>query len=222
MAVLFATIVESSEQCTDQCGLKVATECQINDLRNEIRSLGNFCSVPSNTWTTVFKFPTTSTENVYNLWHNIYDFTLSNLWSKVKLWKFTMKNADVSHYIGFDTVGSDRDNWFTASRVVNSTYTDLTSDGPFNIFSVDGYLDRPKGFDRRFYVNRNYAQCPGDYGYFVVIDTNVNLDAFVCDWDKTDLIGDPYPQLLFCPGPTGCLWESNLIHADELSFEIFM
>ena len=169
---------------------------------------------------TVFRFPTTSTENVHKLWHNVYDFTLSNLWSKVKLLKFSMKNTDVTHYIVFDAVGSNGDSWFTASRVVNSTYTDLTSISRFNFFSVDGH--RAEGVDRRFYVSRNHHGCTGDYGYFAVIDTETNLDAFVCDWDKTDLIGDPYPQLLFCPGPTGCLWEPNLKHADELIFDILM
>ena len=73
----------------------------------------------------------------------------------------------------FNAKGSDKLNWFSLSRLTQSSWTDMKTQ-PNNVFSIRG--DPGKG--RRFFINSVYAGCPKDVGWMVI---TVPSD---CDWEK--------------------------------------
>eukprot|EP00118_Oscarella_pearsei_P003836 m.15933 g.15933 ORF g.15933 m.15933 type:complete len:262 (+) comp26639_c0_seq2:418-1203(+) len=82
-------------------------------------------------------------------------------------------------------------NWFTKSRLLLSPYSDIQS-YPQNFFSIEGHQN---GFDRSFYINRNYGGCHVDQGWFAVIGKEY------CSWEKGSLI-----KIMYSKGSTSVNW----------------
>ncbi|XP_046563705.1 uncharacterized protein LOC124272539 [Haliotis rubra] len=64
--------------------------------------------------------------------------------------------------IVFNGKDSDKENWFTSSRVSSSTWTGL---GSSRIFRINGWRTR------RFYINYFLGKCTQDSGWLVVLDS---------------------------------------------------
>ena len=71
----------------------------------------------------------------------------------------------------FNTAGSDKLNWFSFPRLVDSPWTDIDTE-PKNVFSIQG-LD-----GRNFFINRNYGGCNVDAGWLVVTSPDTH-----CNWE---------------------------------------
>lgn len=112
-------------------------------------------------------------------------------WSSlgVQYVKFALfeENREVVHVM-FNGVGSDVINWFDKTRVVSSSWSDLTAQHSYNIFSIAGHDGQ--NFKRRFHINRSYNGCDEDIGHLVVSDVGTSSG---CLWD----IHPVYPQFLY-------------------------
>ncbi|XP_052811302.1 uncharacterized protein LOC128238970 isoform X2 [Mya arenaria] len=95
--------------------------------------------------------------NLYYRWSS-----LNIKYVKFALYKDNLETA----YIVFNGDGSTNTNWFNKTRVLESSWSDLTPDATYNIFSVIGDNRNL----RNFFINRKYAGCSGDIGHFVVSD----------------------------------------------------
>ena len=73
----------------------------------------------------------------------------------------------------FNAKGSDKLNWFSFSRLNQSSWTDMKTQ-PNNYFSIHG----DPGNGRHFFINSVYGGCPKDAGWMVI---TVPPD---CDWEK--------------------------------------
>ena len=73
----------------------------------------------------------------------------------------------------FNAKGSDKLNWFSFSRLNQSSWTDMKTQ-PNNFFSIRG----DPGNGRHFFINSVYGGCPKDVGWIVI---TVPPD---CDWEK--------------------------------------
>eukprot|EP00745_Piridium_sociabile_P027934 TRINITY_DN44962_c0_g1_i5.p1 TRINITY_DN44962_c0_g1~~TRINITY_DN44962_c0_g1_i5.p1 ORF type:complete len:253 (+),score=50.84 TRINITY_DN44962_c0_g1_i5:159-917(+) len=121
-----------------------------------------------------------------------------------------MKAGKEVAYIRFNGTGSTALSWFSAKRVMDSTWTDLTSQ-PHNYFSIKGHFI-PGQHSRRFYVNRNYGSCPGDLGWLSVQDQQYD----VCSWGNLD-DARPFPAILYSKKTTFARFQSaDLGRADTL------
>ncbi|KAK3102210.1 hypothetical protein FSP39_009614, partial [Pinctada imbricata] len=95
---------------------------------------------------------------------------------KVSVYKDSMEKM----YMIFDGTGSDNEDWFTGSKLLNSSFQDIDEmRSNAKHFSVRG--DDTSGVVRRFFINRRYAGCAGDNGWLVVTDANKPTK---CDVDK--------------------------------------
>ncbi|XP_046561063.1 uncharacterized protein LOC124270089 [Haliotis rubra] len=110
-----------------------------------------------------------------------------------------MKNSQVRNEIIFDGTGTTKMSWFTPTRVINSTWTDLTT-STFNVFRISGEPNT-----RRFQVSHSYAWCHGDVLWMVVVDGNDHSN--ICFWDNPSV----FPKLLYTiinqKAPIGTLTE---------------
>lgn len=88
-------------------------------------------------------------------------------------------------YVIFDAAGSSKSNWFAGSRVLSSSWPDLTAQSSYNYFSIEGFAN----YNRRFYINRQHGGCDNDLGHVAVSEMPVKR----CDWDTYPA----YPQFLY-------------------------
>jgi hypothetical protein len=112
-----------------------------------------------------------------------YRDIIVNHWSNldIKLVKFAFYDVDKEvAYVIFNGKDSNIINWFDKSRVIDSSWQDLTSTSVYNRFSIEGHSDG-KHTDRRFYINRQYGGCPNDKGHFIVINSAVLTPACLFD-----------------------------------------
>ena len=75
----------------------------------------------------------------------------------------------------FNAKGSDKLNWFSFSRLNQSSWTDMKTQ-PNNYFSIHG----DPGNGRHFLINSNYGGCSKDAGWMVIIAKAPPS----CDWEK--------------------------------------
>ena len=112
-----------------------------------------------------------------------YRDNIVNNWTKIgiKLVKFALYDTDREvAYVIFNGIDSTIFYWFDKSRVIDSSWPDLTSISPFHRFSIEGHF-LPKKFNRRFYINRNNAGCPNERGHIAVIDSAVETPLCLFD-----------------------------------------
>ena len=57
------------------------------------------------------------------------------------------------------------------------------------VFSIDGH----SSIHRRFFVHHNYGGCPGDWGWFVNVDTA----SPACAWEQQFTNAGPWPFFLY-------------------------
>ena len=75
----------------------------------------------------------------------------------------------------FDADGSDNENWFSASKLIHSPYSDTPKESEkYNFFSIKGH----KELNRYFFINRNYGGCEKDTGWIIIGGQD-------CEWEKS-------------------------------------
>ncbi|CAH1265939.1 uncharacterized protein [Branchiostoma lanceolatum] len=191
------------------------------ELRGETSMGGVTCD-----WKLVFKVQAKAGADSYPVWSS--GFTSSNLpedprlapighyksrdvgiWEslnikKVKLSLYTFSpNMEIRDLV-FNGMGSNKDNWFTKSRLISSPWADLKT-APTNYFSIAGHAGQAsssKRHYRRFFINRNYGGCSADRGWLVVLDGNSNH----CLWERRN---SGNPRILFSKLPTDVNFEQD-------------
>ncbi|XP_062597165.1 uncharacterized protein LOC134258633 [Saccostrea cucullata] len=111
----------------------------------------------------------------------------------------------------FDGRTTDNINWFTASRILSSTWQDVTSDGQFNYFTLEGHQEN--FVNRQFYISREHAGCPNDKGWFA----SSFFPKIGCGFDN---IGGKFPAFVACPKATHCVMESEAVNAQAIAIWI--
>ncbi|XP_056014668.1 uncharacterized protein LOC125677748 isoform X3 [Ostrea edulis] len=113
-------------------------------------------------------------------------------------------------FLEFDGNGSNNEDWFSKSRLLNSSWSDLKTSST-NIFSLKGHDRDSNPVKRHFFVNKRYAGCPNDVGWLVVIDK-----TDVCSWSKKGTI----PVFLYSNGPQAVNWNQSPGVADVMNVYI--
>ena len=135
-----------------------------------------------------------SRESMEN-WNNI-DEVLFAIYDKGQMVKKVVFNARSSNYV----------NWFDARKVIDSSWSDLTT-RPHNFFSIAGNDNH--SHIRRFYISHSHNGCDNDYGWFAVSDSSTNL----CPWEK----GVAFPSFHYSSGTTVARWQHSVVgHADSI------
>ncbi|XP_060599293.1 uncharacterized protein LOC132752903 [Ruditapes philippinarum] len=110
-------------------------------------------------------------DNVLDNWSNL----------DIKLVKFAFYDSDKEvAYVIFNGEDSDLNNWFDKSRVIDSSWPDLTSTSTFNYFSIKGHILNYL-HDRRFYINRSNGGCANDLGHLAIINSAVSKPECLFD-----------------------------------------
>ena len=104
----------------------------------------------------------------------------------------------------FDAQGSDNKNWFSASKLTHSPYSDTTKkSSDYNFFSIEG----DKQLNRYFIINRSYGQCGKDVGWMVI-------GGHSCEWEKRD---GKHP-ILYSTQDTSTNWNNKGNYSTIITF----
>ncbi|XP_048778907.2 uncharacterized protein LOC125682410 [Ostrea edulis] len=104
-----------------------------------------------------------------------------DLWSSLPISEVTIelyRGGSKVAFVTFNGIDSDQKSWFSPSRVLNSSWSTLTSSTVYNHFSVDGHVL----CSRAFFINRDYGICSVDAGWLAVMDP-VNTVCCPGSWD---------------------------------------
>lgn len=112
------------------------------------------------------------------------------------------KNRREVIQLKFNGKESTNTNWYTMSRLVESPWTDISTE-PKNLFSIKGTC-HPKQC-RSFIINRNYGGCDKDAGW-LTMTTNT------CAWEKRF----PFASIIYSNVGTNTNWN---IHGQWLTSE---
>ncbi|XP_071164274.1 uncharacterized protein [Mytilus edulis] len=104
--------------------------------------------------------------------HSIIDNWGNNYISAVRMSMF--KGGLEVAYVVFDANGADKNSWFDKSRIIYSSFNDLSPDSTTNFASING----DAGLNRRFFLQRNYGGCSNDAGWFIVVEGDA------CSWEN--------------------------------------
>ena len=106
---------------------------------------------------------------------------------KVVLYKVEVEKVSLK----FDAKSSSYLNWFSASKLLSSPWTDVKSERK-NYFAIQGGCHP---VCRSFFINRNYGGCGADAGWLVIAGK-------ACAWEKKN----SYPSILYSTKPTYTNW----------------
>ncbi|XP_048766133.2 uncharacterized protein LOC125673562 [Ostrea edulis] len=111
----------------------------------------------------------------------------------------------------FDGRLSTNTNWFTKERVLSSTWTDLTANQTYNLFSFNGIQD--VRVNRHWSISHNFGGCPNDRAWF----TTSFYPPTGCRFDKRK---SAMPNFVVCPGTKMCNMQRESINADAFAIMI--
>ena len=110
------------------------------------------------------------------------------------------KGGSVVKELLFRGTGSDRYNWFSATRLITSSWVDIKSQ-PKNFFSLHGHCADGASYTcRSFFINREYGDCKRDNGWLMITGTSW------CDWEGGVL---RYRQIMYSKGNSYAMWSSK-------------
>ncbi|KAL4225331.1 hypothetical protein ACF0H5_016019 [Mactra antiquata] len=195
--------------------------------RKTLNAINNVLSVEDleyNNWQLIFRATSGNGHNVYNAWTTgtgtcdtkpdtmarskscHYRSSIVSAWSisNIKMVKLALYTEDKEvAYIIFNGENSNSVNWFDASRVISSSWSDVTPTDSYNYFSIVGHYIAGR-HDRRFFINRSYKGCNNDLGNLAVIDT---LSAGKpCLFDRHPV----YPQFVYSQINSVNYWQNGL------------
>ncbi|XP_061181033.1 uncharacterized protein LOC133189648 [Saccostrea echinata] len=143
-----------------------------------------------------------------------YRTALVDDWEQLKVQNvlFTVTvNSTFKQEIIFDGRNSSSFDWFSGSRVINSSWSDVTESQTYLFFDILGLQD---SIVNRFWTIMNYHQgCPGDFGWF---SASYN-PPYGCSYDLTSL---SYPVFRASPSSTACVMASSTVEAEAFSVSI--
>jgi len=107
------------------------------------------------------------------------------------------ENGVEKEHVTFTGTGSDYLSWFSQSRIVDSSWTDLKGASALNFFSIKG----DETVKRRFFISHLYGGCPGDMGWMTVKDQTSDT----CPWATVNHV----PAFLYSPTNHDQVWDGH-------------
>ncbi|XP_048769514.2 uncharacterized protein LOC125675764 [Ostrea edulis] len=139
---------------------------------------------------------------------------LIDQWNSLSIQKIRVVlggNGKTLAFLEFDGSGSNKLNWFSQSRLLYSSWSDLKTTGA-NIFLIKGHeRDGSHPLKRHFFVNKSYNGCPNDVGWFVIID---KTDP--CSWAHKGRT----PLFLYSRGSNASNWNRSTGVAEVMNIYI--
>lgn len=124
-----------------------------------------------------------------------------------------MQSMEVA-YVVFDGQGSDQMDWFSRSRLVASSWSDLIAQNTYNFFSIEGGHPDDDDYFRSFHINNEYEGCDGDIGHLAVLEHDAG-----CDWDHQT----SYPQFIYSDMNGADRWNRLTYgRADYMAVHVFI
>ncbi|XP_056022086.1 uncharacterized protein LOC125650831 [Ostrea edulis] len=108
------------------------------------------------------------------------------------------KNSKEVAFITFNSMGKGKNEWLDCSNIIDSSYTDVTSQS--KNYCLMEYADNQK---RNFFVSHSYGGCPSDNGWFMMKDYDALSGC--TEWDQ--VTGKPY--FLYSGDTTMVNWASG-------------
>ena len=130
--------------------------------------------------------------------------------SLVRVALFDENDKEVA-FLLFDGAGSDKMNWFSKERLLDSSWGQLRYDSALNFFSIAGDTSNV----RRFFINVRYSSCPIDHGFLMILDGN---SPRPCDYEKR--LGQT-TRILYSKYPGGTRWSSEFKQASHMDISIY-
>ncbi|XP_048771877.2 uncharacterized protein LOC125677747 [Ostrea edulis] len=139
---------------------------------------------------------------------------LIDQWESLRIQKIRVvlgRNGKTLAFLEFDGSGSNKLNWFSKSRLLHSSWSDLKTSRT-NYFSIKGHdRDGRRPVKRHFFVNKRYGRCPNDVGWFVIIDK-----TDLCPWARKGRT----PLFLYSRGSKAANWNRRPGVADVMNVYI--
>lgn len=189
------------------------------------------CKCQHQEWLPVFMAFSGNRKSVYDAWRNKsvdddipakYGHTsrLNHLrsgfidnWTKVKKVRVELFKTNVRvMWITFNGKDTDNVNWFSKQNIQKSSFNDLTPSSVYNYFSIKGDK-RGNSLDRIFLINKSYAGCARDFGWFVIADKYL-----ACGWERKGT----KPVFLYTKNRTSRNWKTNSGTADTMVISILL
>ena len=214
------TVEDSCSAEIERHGTSVETRVsKIQDKFETIYARGWMYSVKEDEWTVLFRAQAGNGIRVYDAWESSqgtrdslpadmmkytdrhYRNPLVDSWNtlRVALVRLALyENGREVAFLLFDGVGTDKMNWFSKERILDSSWNHLRYDSPLNFASVAG----DGRYGRRFFINIRYGGCENDHGFIVLEDCGTQP----CSYEKNP----QQPQILYSRFPGGTRWQSML------------
>lgn len=195
-----------------------STDARFNEIQIELGKIKTTLPTYSikmmeSEWQVMFQAQAGNGASVYEAWVNDRGTTKTwplennrhyrnpaiDSWSKLRvkfvhLALYTEDHTEVA-FILFDGIRSDKMNWFSHYRILDSSWGQLRYDSSLNHASIAGYGHR------KFYINVRYGGCENDHGFMFVRDrknTGCSYERFTNT-----------PIFLYSEFPGGTRWHSR-------------
>ncbi|KAL5009144.1 hypothetical protein ScPMuIL_014725 [Solemya velum] len=178
-------------------------------------------------WSLVFRAAAGNGESVYDTWINTttqtghagacqilqpqprcsghYKNQIVDRWNSANITQVKLELHSAGRrvaYVIFDGTGSDYSNWFSKDRILESSWSDLTTSFDYSCFAMEGYGAR------NLLIIKGYGDCTTDIAWMSVV-----AYRGYCSWD----FHSSYPAFVFSKGTTASLIETNHGLADILA-----
>ncbi|KAL8579575.1 hypothetical protein ACOMHN_025528 [Nucella lapillus] len=117
------------------------------------------------------------------------------------------ENGVEKEHVTFSGTGSDYLSWFSQSRIMESSWTDLKTATGLNFFSIAGYSECGSERSELFFISQNYGGCDADAGWMTVTD-----DQAGCQWDT---VTSP-PAFIYSPSNHDMVWQGHGFHQADV------
>ena len=197
---------------------EASADAKFNEIQSELGKIKNhrptyWNKLMKTEWQVMFKAHSENGASVYEAWVNGKSTTTTlsvennkhyrnpaiNSWNNlgvkyVHLALYASDGTEVA-FILFDGVRSDKMNWFSKHRILDSSWAQLRYDSSLNRASIRG------DGRRKFFMNVRYGGCQKDHGFMFVLD----LKNTGCSYERFT----NSPVFLYSEFPGGTRWDSR-------------
>nr|XP_019927363.2 uncharacterized protein LOC109620120 isoform X2 [Crassostrea gigas] len=155
--------------------------------------------------TSIIKSPLCTTNyrtSLIDRWQSLGNFKVN-----VSLYKNGTKVAEVV----FNGTGTKQESWFSPSKILSSSWSDVTLNQTYNFFSLEGHVG--PGCWRNFQIWKSYSYCVNDFFW---MSSSFAQPGNNCPQEQTRT-----KQYFYCPETTHCKFDQGEV-ADVMTVSIKM
>ncbi|XP_022338501.2 uncharacterized protein LOC111134027 [Crassostrea virginica] len=142
-----------------------------------------------------------------------YRTSLIDDWESVNITQVQVrlyKNGVTVSEVIFNGTDSNMNSWFSPSRILSSTWSDVTPSQTYNVFNMEGHVQQ--GGWRNFQIWKSYGGCPNDIFWMT---SSYALPGTYCPIEATST-----KQYFYCNQTTLCQFELEHDIADVMTVSI--